>query len=304
MPAETIVYISENTSYQFTCTTSVGRPVPNIKWIVFEKTDEANYLIFEGYQTTPNKTSESEMLYANSTFLYMVNRTVNGWKIICSVEKTGIQTEVNSKAILLNITYPPVSRLMINGLFMESVYKVIENSTGSLNCTVEGGNPEPILSWSKCLGADQSSFKFKNDAFMETYSNVLKWKAIYNTDMKCTCFCTQKEQNQSLSINVDILYPPFPPSISFDNQVITEDISVIINTSLPLNCISDSRPASTYRWKFNDDYLSDSQQYVIQSNKADYGHYTCVATNVMEPTDGSEKIASNSKSFELHVLCA
>ncbi|XP_060606558.1 hemicentin-1-like [Ruditapes philippinarum] len=302
-PSRTIIQISENSSYQFTCTSSIGRPVPKIFLIVAEEINQGKRLtILDNHDQSDHKdTTGGKMSYANSTFLYSPNRTVNGWKLFCSVEETKIQTKVQSDPIQLNITYPPESRLIINGLFNEGTYKVIENSTGLLNCTIIGGNPAPIVSWTTCFETDKSSLKYSSTS-MEIYSDVLKWKAKPDTDMKCTCDCTQMEQNQSLSINVQIIYPPRLPTMTSGNEVLTGHISVLINTLLRLNCTSDSKPSSKYKWRFNNVHLSDGQHYGKQSQKADQGLYTCVATNVLEPTDGIARLVSSNTSFELHIL--
>jgi hypothetical protein len=103
MPAVKIVQISENSSFEFTCTTSMSRPVPKIQWIIAKEKDDDSYVILEGKRANPN-TTVKELSYANSTLLYMPNRTVNGWMIFCSVEETDEQSKVQSSAITLNIT--------------------------------------------------------------------------------------------------------------------------------------------------------------------------------------------------------
>jgi hypothetical protein len=60
---------------------------------------------------------------------------------------------------------------MINGMSTEGVYKVIENSTGILNCTVEGGNPQPMISWTECFETEESTANYANES-TEIYSEI------------------------------------------------------------------------------------------------------------------------------------
>jgi hypothetical protein len=76
-----------------------------------------------------------------------------------------------------------------------------------------------------------------------------------------------------------------------------------MNTLLSLNCTSDSEPAATYQWLFNNVYMSDEQPYVIQSYKSNHGNYTCVATTIMDPTNAEIQIVTMNTSFQLQVLC-
>ncbi|XP_060559012.1 hemicentin-1-like, partial [Ruditapes philippinarum] len=290
------IQISENNTTTFSCNTSYSRPIPKIQWIIKDR----SHLQLTGEQT--NKTNNIGLTSADSALNYKPSRTYNGWKLYCIVIKSEVQKkEISSSLISLNVTYPPDLTLMINGFLSNGIYYVIENSTGTLTCNITGGNPKPLLAWAKCFD-NEIYTSFRSSSTAESVTNTLTWRAISDTDRVCTCQSIQMERNDSVSINVRVLYPPTLPIFTCGSLNVSGKIYIIQNEQLLLDCNSNSKPPPTYEWEAKHIPATNKRTLQItETEKIHQGNYTCFVTNTMNSTEGIQN-GSSRNTVEVNVL--
>ncbi|XP_060589340.1 nephrin-like [Ruditapes philippinarum] len=286
------IQISENNTTLFTCKTSYSRPIPAIKWIL----KDHNHLELTGEQT--NKTNHIGMTSAESALNYKPSRTNNGRKLCCIVSKSEVQKEeISSSLISINVTYPPDSTLMINGFLSNGIYYVIENNSGTLTCNITGGNPKPLLSWTRCFDNEINS---GSSSTAESVTNT--WRAMSDTDRFCTCQSIQMERNDSVSIKVKVLYPPTIPILTYGSLNVSGNIYIIQNEQLLLDCSSNSKPPPTYQWEAKRIPVTFNKTLqILVTEKMHEGNYTCLVTNTMNATERIQNGSSRS-TVEVHVL--
>ncbi|XP_060591904.1 hemicentin-1-like [Ruditapes philippinarum] len=295
-PTEKSIQISENNTTMFTCNTSYSRPIPEIQWILKDR----SHLQLTGEQT--NKSNIIGLTSAESALNYKPNRTYNGWKLYCVVIGSEVQKkEISSSLISLYVTYPPDTTLMINGFLSNGIYYGIENNTGTLTCKITGGNPKPLLTWTRCFDNEiyTSSGSFST---AESTTNTLTWRAMSDTDRSCTCQSIQMERNDSVSINVSVLYPPTIPILTYESLNVSGNIYIIQSEQLLLDCRSKSKPPPTYQWEAKHIPVTFNKTLqILVTDKMHAGNYTCLVTNTMNATERIQNGSSRS-SVEVHVL--
>ncbi|XP_060585717.1 nephrin-like [Ruditapes philippinarum] len=270
-PIAKSIQISENKTTTFTCNTSYSRPIPEIQWILKDR----SHLQLTGEQT--NRTNIIGLTSAESTLINKPSRTYNGWKLYCIVIKSEVQKEeISSSLISLNVTYPPDSTLMINEFLSNGIYYAIENNTGTLTCKITGGNPKPLLTWTRCFD-NEIYTSSGSSSTTESATNTLTWRAMSDTDRLCTCQSIQLERNDSVSINVKVLYPPTVPILRYDSQNVSGNIYIIQNEQLLLDCYSNSKPLANLSMgnKTHAPVTSIEHCQILETEKMYQGNYTC-----------------------------
>ncbi|XP_060575182.1 hemicentin-1-like, partial [Ruditapes philippinarum] len=295
-PNEKSIQISENKTTTFTCNTSYSRPIPEIQWLV----KNHSHLQLTGEQT--NGTNPKGLTSSESTLIFKPSRTYNGWKLYCFVNKSEVQKEsMSSSLITLNVTYPPDLTLMINGSPPNGNYYVIKHSIGTLTCKITGGNPKPSLSWTRCFDNDIYTSSGSSST-TESETNTLTWQAMSDTDRSCTCQSIQIERNDSVSINIKVLYPPSIPILTFGSLNVSGNIYIIQNEQLLLDCSSNSKPPPTYKWEAKHIQVTFNRTLqILETEKMHKGNYTCLVTNTMNATERIQNGSSRS-TVEVHVL--
>ncbi|XP_060594069.1 contactin-6-like [Ruditapes philippinarum] len=160
-----------------------------------------------------------------------------------------------------------------------------------------GGNPLPDLLW-ECNNG--SSTKRSNES---TVTSSVSWVAKQGQNKKCFCRSLHSESNQSVEVNLDVLFPPKVPNVSTDSVNVESTINKIINTSLVIHCNSTGNPEPNFIWLLPDKSISKGDALIINhidmSNK---GTYYCKAENMLNPSNGNVEIGRSEVSIDVHLL--
>ncbi|KAH3813786.1 hypothetical protein DPMN_142254 [Dreissena polymorpha] len=112
--------------------------------------------------------------------------------------------------------------------------------------------------------------------------------------------------NNATTLLVNILYPPTTPTCAIENNVITSNyIRAIKNTSITINCTSNSNPTpSNYTWTLPGGLKQDGQLFTIP-NVLSSGTYKLDVNNVMNANSAPQVVIGNANViFTLDMLFA
>ncbi|KAL4221068.1 hypothetical protein ACF0H5_019330 [Mactra antiquata] len=296
-PADNTVDVMEHTAIEFTCTTSIARPAASVYWYKHPNGNSNNITqITENITTT---TDYNEFSVTTSTLRFVPARQHNNTKIFCSANNSVNTSPVKSNKKILNVLYKAGNPYVIQG----SKYRVIENNTGTLSCSVNGGNPTPTLSW-RCNNFSPANQP--NTISNENTTTTLTWTVLRNHDGTCTCSSQQKGfGNESINVTLNVLYPPSKPVLKVNGGNVNGNISFIEGKIRRIECASDSKPLP-YRYTWTGPTIHDSvnvQNLTFNTiEKNDTGQYNCSVRNTMDLSNGSSVDGINNIDVNVVVL--
>ncbi|KAL4221076.1 hypothetical protein ACF0H5_019337 [Mactra antiquata] len=278
--------IIEHTAVEFTCTTSTARPPASVYWYVHPNGNSNNITQITEHIST--MTDYNELSVITSTLRFVPARQHNNMNILCSANNSVNTSPVTSNKKLLNVLYNADDPYIIQG----SEYRVIENTPGTLSCSVKSGNPTPTLSWS-C-----NNFTPTNQSTIRSNGNVtttLRWTALRRHRGKCTCTSQQTGfQNESLHISLVVLYKSVVLSFVI-NGLTDEDVTVNEGTALTFRCVTDGNPIPTMTLSHGTNILksinSHHLEYTLSSASCqDIGTYSCATQNELNANTGVSNV--------------
>ncbi|KAL4221130.1 CD80-like C2-set immunoglobulin domain [Mactra antiquata] len=292
-PANNTVDVTENTAVEFHCTTSTSRPAASVYWFIHPNGNSSN--ITQITENITTMTDYNELSVITSTLRFVLSRHHNNMKIFCSANNSVNTSPVMSIKKLLNVLYKADDPYIIQG----SEYRVIENTQGTLSCSVKGGNPTPTLSWScnKFSPTNQSVIKSNGNT-----TTTFKWIALRNHNGTCTCISQQtKFQTEAVDVSLVVLYAASVTSFfveGFPNQTVT----VNEGGTVPFTCTADSNPTAVTTLsdesKIIQNVPSNNLKYnITKANCSDAGIFVCTAKNEYI---GEENV---QKEVQLFVNC-
>ncbi|XP_053388680.1 hemicentin-1-like [Mercenaria mercenaria] len=295
-PSTSPVTVNESTEVEFKCQTSSGLPAASVSWYKDSGTSgdsSDDTEITSSIQSTPSTTNNH--IEVTSVLRYSPPRNENGWRIYCTASNILGQTPiVSGRKPLLNVQYPP-GPPVITGYSDGGMYRVIENTQGRLLCSVTGGNPAPTLTWN-CI----------NSGTLETtsYGTVTKthvWIAQRNQDRTCTCRSSHYSGEKTVSVHIEVLYPPSTPTFRINSTRVSGTVKVIRNNRLSVSCISSGNPSPSYTWTHPNMVTTNGQKLSV-SNVQNNGKYTCDVRNSMNPSVGAVVPGSNTSFIDVLIL--
>ncbi|XP_045187686.2 hemicentin-1-like [Mercenaria mercenaria] len=299
-PVQKIVTIQENKTLTFVCETSFGRPSANIMWYrSLEKSKEQEK---KTNISTTVKTIENGLKKSTSSLSFLPSRSDNNVSLYCTgANVIGRPVIESSHRPTLDVIYPPNDGPNIMNYSNGDTYRIIDQSKGIISCAISGANPMPVLTWICYNGGTGST---ADDQLVRTFA----WRAVRGTDRRCTCQSSHiLTGNQSVYVNVQILYPPTIPIFRINSTTVSEVIRVIRGNSLNIKCVFSSIPSpNLYRWIRSGSFGSvDTQILTLNSiETTDNGEYICEAQNTMTPSSRETVTGISNASINLNVLYA
>ncbi|XP_039591708.1 hemicentin-1 isoform X2 [Polypterus senegalus] len=179
----------------------------------------------------------------------------------------------------LDVQVPP----SIKGSEMPSDVSVIVNESVQLICNVEG-TPRPTLQWLK--DGNTFTMTMENNTRISPDGSTLSITGAQPANKgKYTCVATNSagEEDRIFTLNVYV-----PPSI-MDNGRNSDELTVILDSSINIECVANGFPAPQLNWLKNGLPLPISSHIrllsagqvlrVVRAQTSDAGIYTCVASN-------------------------
>ncbi|KAK0144993.1 Sialic acid-binding Ig-like lectin 5 [Merluccius polli] len=149
--------------------------------------------------------------------------------------------------------------------------EVVEGSSVTLSCSSDA-NPAANYTWFK-VNTDNSSRDLNQ-------GQQLIFGPIMSSDSgQYLCEAKNELGTKSLSIYINVKYPPKTPSVT-----VSPSGEVVEGSSVTLSCSSDANPAANYTWfKEHEDSVGESgQNYTITNFTAQLGgNYYCQAHNAI-----------------------
>ncbi|XP_052219306.1 cell adhesion molecule Dscam2-like isoform X2 [Dreissena polymorpha] len=294
-----VIYVLQNVPISFIkCVSSEGRPTPIITWYMdkvtpSDYTDDENITErsignVEGDRTTSTLTTTPSQEQHGAIIYCKVS---NGYGSIISVRKPRIDV----------LVAPSIPKVLYKNVIVDTI-TVIQNSSVSLECT-SSGNPTPNISWKLTNGSviNNGAIELK---FMQSV-NAVTLTCTATSDMQPTSGSTTK-YNNATTLLVNILYPPTTPTCAIENNGITSNyIRAIKNTSITINCTSNSHPPPmNYMWTLPGGPKQHGQLFTIP-NVLSSGTYKLDVINVMNATSSPQVVIGNANViFSLDMLFA
>uniref|UniRef100_A0A8C6YM76 Hemicentin 1 n=1 Tax=Nothoprocta perdicaria TaxID=30464 RepID=A0A8C6YM76_NOTPE len=197
------------------------------------------------------------------------------------------------KSYILSIQVPP----NIAGSEMPSEVSVLQGESIQLVCSAEGV-PVPVVQWLKD-GQAVAREESQRTRVTPDGSTLNIFRALPSDTGKYTCVATNPagEEDRIFNLNVYV-----PPTIA-DNKEEPEDLTVLVDTSVNIECTAAGTPAPQINWLKNGLPLSISSQIrllsggqilrIVRVQVSDVGAYTCVASN---------RAGVDNKHYSLQVL--
>ncbi|XP_043935277.1 V-set and immunoglobulin domain-containing protein 10-like [Protopterus annectens] len=175
------------------------------------------------------------------------------------------------KHVTLNV-YEPISKVSI-GLLSQDIF---EGTAVTLSCDVNGNWTS--ISWK--LG----NTAVLNDEIHRANGNTLMLSSISRTDAgNYTCTAQNPFNTSSGSIPVTVYYGPDQPQVTiFSDKDTNPSQFVMVNSTVILNCTTDSNPLPQYYWYLNDSQKSFQEGSLVQLNRVNLsmqGDYSCNVAN-------------------------
>ncbi|XP_038613568.1 hemicentin-1 [Tachyglossus aculeatus] len=160
---------------------------------------------------------------------------------------------------------------------------VIINNPISLYCETNAV-PPPTLTWYK----DGQAVIASNKVLILPGGRVLQIpRAQAENAGRYTCVAVNEAGEDSLQYNIRVLVPP---SIKGANGDIPEEVTVFVNKTALMQCMSNGSPVPSNSWQKDGQLLVEDEQHRFLSNGrtlqisnsqiTDIGRYGCIATNV------------------------
>ncbi|XP_021370025.1 nephrin-like, partial [Mizuhopecten yessoensis] len=183
----TTVTVDVGISTTLTCTTQPhSRPTANVTWyrMVSGQSQQITANISVSHDTLDSAKTTTSVLS------YVPSKEDNGRTVYCVSDGgwTGSTTStLQSQAATLNVRYPPTNPLTVTG----NSNPLYSGEDIELNCSIRGGNPVAILTWT-CPGRSFISSPTKTaDAAVSVLG--IRLTPLYN-GANCTCIATHLVQ--------------------------------------------------------------------------------------------------------------
>ncbi|WAR06275.1 HMCN2-like protein [Mya arenaria] len=269
-PKANPISVIENTPQLFQCLTSISRPKANVTW----------YLGSEKL-TSVTESSPSQDVTV-STLNYTSQRKNQNMKIHCQGSNGDGPSQIVCK---------------LGGSTMSSGVSVKEGWEFGLDCSSDG-NPSPSFSWTH--PGDGPS----NPLFIRSINRTHAGRF---TIIARSNLIPSEQQAVNLTkdiyVNVEVQYPPDPPSCRVGSSAISSNIvSAIRGNTISINCSFDSNPPSRNSWSVPGVSTPTSgQSFDLVVQKATT--ITLTMENSMQFTNGKNEQGRHESPIEVKVLC-
>ncbi|KAH3813699.1 hypothetical protein DPMN_142165 [Dreissena polymorpha] len=287
LPETSIAFPVFNAVSNFTCITSLSRPLASIQWF----NDNINLTSLAIYSHN-DSVARSELRYIPNANGY------SGGNISCvaNYEFKSISKVLTAKMII-QVQFPVSKPIVtINYVSISTDFAIKEGRMVTLNCS-SYGYPQPSYNWTYPGG--RSTGTLLNYAFTRNKGSVSckAYNVMRTLDGSNSAHATEK--NSEIKINV--LYPPVITKLSSNDknlEIIDSTIRVQRGDNINIVCTCDANPPATVFWR---DQLSVSPILTVTSVQHD-AVWTCQATNSMTEFDGETSTSTVTRNVSARVL--
>ncbi|KAH3811415.1 hypothetical protein DPMN_139825 [Dreissena polymorpha] len=186
-------------------------------------------------------------------------------------------------------------------------------ATSVIKCISSEGHPTPSITWyldRKTISNDTNHVDITSRSSSETTGGVTtSTLAITPTveDHGSTIYCNVSNgYGQIISnrrINLDVLVFPSRPTVQHKSVIISDTITVILNSTVSLECNSSGNPKPNISWILsNRSVINNTAIEVTLDNRVNTDVITCRATSALQPTYGAIIPTYNTTDLLINIL--
>ncbi|XP_052806948.1 nephrin-like [Mya arenaria] len=278
----------ENSTERLTCRSTGGNPLASLAWSCYSGT-ESNLNINNGS--------------VSRSVQFTARRNQDN---TCTCTATHEAGPLQQATLGINIMYPPSTpEFKVNGTPVGVVISMIIDSAQTVTCH-SFGKPNP----------SNNNFTWTKGSTIVSSNSVLSWTGGIRIQdggsYKCIVSTTMTPSNTSKTpvttevssyVTMNVLYAPSTPEIrmnTLNGEVITDQITVVINRQFELACTATAHPTANYSWTVDSrTYQTQILQDTINTKTNTSG--TCTAHNVLKPSVGIAQTPSSSASIAVYI---
>ncbi|WAR05854.1 LOW QUALITY PROTEIN: HMCN1-like protein [Mya arenaria] len=262
----------ENSTERLTCRSTGGNPLASLAWSCYN-----------GIESNPNVSGGSISRSVQFTARRNQDNT-------CTCTATHEAGPLQQATMDVNIMYPPSKpEFKVDGTPVGVAISIIKDSDQTVTCH-SFGKPNPStndFTWTKGSVIFQLGFKLDRRNPNSGWRQLQMYR--YNNDDTI-------EYQQNSSYNRDAPSTPEIRMNTLSGDVITDQITVVINRQFELACKAAAHPAANYSWTGGS---RTDHSHILQdtiTTKTNTSR-TCTAHNVLKPSVGIEQTPSSSASI-------
>ncbi|WAR05772.1 LOW QUALITY PROTEIN: HMCN1-like protein [Mya arenaria] len=266
----------ENSTERLTCRSTGGNPLASLAWSCYN-----------GIESNPNVSGGSISRSVQFTALRNQDNT-------CTCTATHEAGPLQQATMDVNIMYPPSKpEFKVDGTPVGVAISIIKDSDQTVTCH-SFGKPNPStndFTWTKGSVIFQLGFKLDRRNQNSGWRQLQMYR--YNNDDTI-------EYQQNSSYNRDAPSTPEIRMNTLSGDVITDQITVVINRQFELACKATAYPTANYSWTggsrtYHTQILQDTITTKTNTSR------TCTAHNVLKPSVGIEQTPSSSASIAVYI---
>ncbi|WAR05801.1 PXDN-like protein [Mya arenaria] len=278
----------ENSTERLTCRSTGGNPLASLAWSCYNGT-ESNLNINNGS--------------VSRSVQFTARRNQDNTCTCTAIHEAG---PLQQATMDVNIMYPPsIPEFKVSGTPVGVEISIIKDSAQTVTCH-SFGKPNPST----------NDFTWTKGSAVVSSNSVLSWTGGIRIQdegsYKCFVTTTMTPSDTSKTpvstevssdVTMNILYAPSTPEIRMNTligDVITDQITVVINRQFELVCKATAHPTASYSWTGGSriDHTQILQDTIaIKTNTS----RTCTAHNVLKPSVGIEQTQSSSASIAVYI---
>ncbi|XP_052215965.1 hemicentin-2-like [Dreissena polymorpha] len=182
-----------------------------------------------------------------------------------------------------------------------------------IKCTSSEGRPTPAITWYLDKNTPSNDTNYVNvtlNSRSETTGDVTTSTLTITPtveDHGASLYCkVTNGYGQIISkarLFIDVLVVPSRPIILHKSVIVSDNISVILNRSVSLECNSSGYPTPTISWVLSNGSVMNNKYMELKwENRVNTDTITCRATSVMQPTYGIMTTHYNTTDLLINIL--
>ncbi|XP_052218306.1 synaptogenesis protein syg-2-like [Dreissena polymorpha] len=191
---------------------------------------------------------------------------------------------------------------------------VLQNiTTNVIKCISSEGRPKPSITWylDKNTPSDYTDdlnltlLSFSETIRYVTMSTltITATMADHGSSIYCKVSNGYGHITSNARLNINVLVVPSRPTILHKSVIIGDNISVTLNSTVPLECNSSGNPTPNISWLLSNGSVINKTLIELKwENRVNTDMITCMATSVMKPAYGTTQTHSNTTDLRINIL--